>query len=118
MGLRDAAGERILKVAGRARLPQVGILEELAQAPGGLNLEYMTAEAAGERLATFPDVITTFSAADERPVSIADIGEGQGVAILAVDKYHVPLGAGVKEPSVYPEVEEMLGKPLAELALA
>jgi hypothetical protein len=35
-----------------------------------------------------------------------------------VDKSHVPLGAGVKEPSVYPEVEEMLGKPLAELALA
>jgi DUF917 family protein len=80
--------------------------------------EYMTVEAAGERLATFPDVITTLSAADGRPVSIADIGEGQEVAVLAVDKSRVPLGAGVKEPSVYPEVEEMLGKPLAELALA
>jgi DUF917 family protein len=80
--------------------------------------EYMTAEAAGERLATFPDVITTLSAVDGRPVSIADIGEGQEVAVLAVDKSRVPLGAGVKEPSVYPEVEEMLGKPLSELALA
>jgi DUF917 family protein len=80
--------------------------------------EYMTAEAAGERLATFPDVITTLSVADGRPVSIADIGEGQEVAVLAVEKGRVPLGAGVKEPSVYPEVEEMLGKPLAELALA
>ena len=30
----------------------------------------------------------------------------------------VPLGAGVKEPSVYPEVEDLLGKPLAHHALA
>jgi uncharacterized protein len=77
----------------------------------------MTIEAAGERLATFPDVITTLSARDGRPVSIADIEEGEEVAVLAVDKSRVPLGAGVKEPSVYPEVEEMLGKPLAERAL-
>jgi uncharacterized protein len=91
---------------------------EVGEVELGFVNEYMTAEAAGERLATFPDVITTLSAADGRPVSIADIGEGQEVAILAVDKSRVPLGAGVKEPSVYPEVEEMLGKPLAELALA
>lgn len=91
---------------------------ELGEVELGFVNEYMTAEAAGERLATFPDVITTLSAADGRPVSIADICEGQEVAILAVDKSRVPLGAGVKEPSVYPEVEEMLGKPLAELALA
>ena len=80
--------------------------------------EYMTVEAAGQRLATFPDVITTLSLGDGRPVSIADIAEGDDVAVLAVDKLRVPLGAGVKEPSVYPEVEEMLGKPLAEQALA
>jgi DUF917 family protein len=80
--------------------------------------EYMTVEADGERLATFPDVITTLAARDGRPVSIADIRDGDSVAVLAVDKALVPLGAGVKEPSVYPEVEEMLGKPLAEYALA
>jgi DUF917 family protein len=80
--------------------------------------EYMTVEATGERLSTFPDVITTLAAADGRPVSIADIEDGDEVAVLAVDKSRVPLGAGVKEPSVYPEVEEMLGKPLAEHALA
>ena len=80
--------------------------------------EYMTVEAAGERLATFPDVITTLSVRDGRPVSIADVREGDEVAVLAVAKGHVPLGAGVKEPSVYPEVEEMLGKPLVDRALA
>jgi uncharacterized protein len=80
--------------------------------------EYMTAEAAGERLATFPDVIATLSLVDGRPVSIADIADGDQVAVLRVDKAHVPLGAGVREPSVYPEVEAMLGKPLAAHALA
>ena len=78
----------------------------------------MTVEAGGQRLATFPDVITTLSLGDGRPVSIADIAEGDDVAVLAVDKSRVPLGAGVKEPSVYPEVEEMLGRSLAEQALA
>jgi DUF917 family protein len=80
--------------------------------------EYMTAEAAGERLATFPDVLTTLSRATGRIVSIADIRVGEEVAVLHVPKANVPLGDGVKEPSVYPEVEAMLGKPLAEFALA
>jgi uncharacterized protein len=80
--------------------------------------EYMTVEADGQRLATFPDVITTLSTRGGRPVSIADVREGDEVAVLAVDKSCVPLGGGVREASVYPEVEEMLGKPLADHALA
>jgi hypothetical protein len=80
--------------------------------------EYMTAESGGQRLATFPDVLTTLSQATGRIVSIADIRDGDEVAVLHVPKANVPLGDGVKEPSVYPEVEAMLGKPLAEYALA
>jgi DUF917 family protein len=80
--------------------------------------EYLTAEAGGERIATFPDVLTTLSTATGRIVSIADIREGDEVAVLHVPKANVPLGDGVKEPSVYPEVEAMLGKPLADYALA
>jgi uncharacterized protein len=95
----------------------IGTLE-VAELELGFVNEYMTAEATGERLATFPDVITTLSAVDGRPVSIADIRDGDEVAVLAVDKTQVPLGAGVKEPSVYPEVEDLLGKPLAHHALA
>jgi DUF917 family protein len=79
--------------------------------------EYMTAEAGGERIATFPDVLSTLSSATGRIVSIADIREGDDVAVLHVPKANVPLGDGVKEPSVYPEVEAMLGKPLADYAL-
>jgi uncharacterized protein len=95
----------------------IGTLE-VAELELGFVNEYMTVEAAGERLATFPDVIATLSARDGRPVSIADVADGDEVVVLAVDKSRVPLGAGVKEPSVYPEVEEMLGKPLAAQALA
>jgi uncharacterized protein len=95
----------------------IGALE-VAELELGFVNEYMTAEATGERLATFPDVITTLSAVDGRPVSIADIRDGDEVAVLAVDKTQVPLGAGVREPSVYPEVEDLLGKPLAHHALA
>ena len=80
--------------------------------------EYLTAESGGERLATFPDVLATISLASGRIISIADIAPGDEVAVLHVPKANVPLGDGVKEPSVYPEVEAMLGKPLAEYALA
>ena len=80
--------------------------------------EYLTAESGGERLATFPDVLTTLSPATGRIISIANLREGDEVAVLHVPKANVPLGDGVREPSVYPEVEAMLGKPLAEYALA
>jgi uncharacterized protein len=80
--------------------------------------EYMTAESAGERLATFPDVLATLSVHTGRIISIADLREGDEVVVLHVPKANVPLGDGVREPSVYPEVEAMLGKPLAPYALA
>jgi uncharacterized protein len=80
--------------------------------------EYLTAEAGGERLGTFPDVLTTLSLGDGRPVAIADIADGDEVAVLHAPKSQIPLGDGVRDPSVYPEVEAMLGKPCAEQALA
>jgi uncharacterized protein len=79
--------------------------------------EYLTAEADGERIGSFPDVLATLSPRDGRPVSIADISDGDEVAVLHVDRSHIPLGDGVRDPSVYPEVEAMLGKSLAEHAL-
>jgi DUF917 family protein len=80
--------------------------------------EYLTAESGGERLATFPDVLTTLSPQTGGIISIANLREGDEVCVLHVPKANVPLGDGVREPSVYPEVEAMLGKPLAEYALA
>jgi DUF917 family protein len=80
--------------------------------------EYLCAEAAGERIATFPDVLATLALEGGRPVSIADVRDGDEVAVVHIPKARVPLGDGVRDPSVYPEVEAMLGRPLAEHALA
>ncbi len=80
--------------------------------------EYLTAESGGERLGTFPDVLTTLSLADGRPVAIKDVADGDEIAVLHADKSKIPTGDGVRDPTVYPEVEAMLGKPLAEHALA
>jgi DUF917 family protein len=79
--------------------------------------EYLTVEASGERLATFPDAITTLSVQSGRPVAIADIRDGDEIAVLHVDKARIPVGASVLDPSVYPEVEEMLGRELSSYAL-
>lgn len=43
---------------------------------------------------------------------------GDEVSVLHVPKANLALGDGVREPSVYPEAEAMLRKPLAEHALA
>jgi hypothetical protein len=89
-----------------------------AESAGPRRMIDVAAESGGERLATFPDVLTTLSTRSGRIISIANLCEGDEVAVLHVPKANVPLGDGVKEPSVYPEVEAMLGKPLAEYALA
>jgi len=91
---------------------------EIGELELGFVNEYLTAESAGERVATFPDVLATLSTANGRIISIANIAVGDEVAVLHVPKARVPLGDGVREPSVYPEVEAMLGKPLAQYALA
>ena len=91
---------------------------EIGELELGFVNEYLTAESGGERVATFPDVLATLSTATGRIISIANIAVGDEVAVLHVPKARVPLGDGVREPSVYPEVEAMLGKPLAQYALA
>ncbi len=91
---------------------------EVGELELGFVNEYLTAESGGQRVSTFPDVLATLSPATGRIISIADLREGDEVCVLHVPKANVPLGDGVREPSVYPEVEAMLGKPLAEYALA
>jgi DUF917 family protein len=112
--MRGAVREKALRTEHAFDIGSI-VVEELEL---GFVNEYMTAEADGERLGTFPDVIATLSLANGRIISIADIAPGDQVAVLHVPKANVPLGDGVKEPSVYPEVEAMLGKPLVQYALA
>jgi DUF917 family protein len=74
--------------------------------------EYMTLELRGQRLSTFPDLITTFSATESVPVSSAEIQEGQDVLVIAVPRQHLKLGGGMRQPELFVPVEAAIGKEL------
>jgi DUF917 family protein len=79
--------------------------------------EYMAVEdSGGKRLATYPDVITTFNP-DGVPMSVGEIHEGQELLILRVARDRIPLSSSVTDPSVYPICESALGIPIADYAL-
>jgi DUF917 family protein len=79
--------------------------------------EYIAVEDGnGARLATFPDVITTL-APDGTPVSVGTIKPEMPLLVFHIDKKHLPLSSSVKDPTVYPVVEQALGIPVARYAL-
>jgi DUF917 family protein len=79
--------------------------------------EYMAVDdAGGTRLATFPDVLTTLDAAGH-PLSVGELSIGMEVFVLHVPKTIIPLSSSVRDPSVYPFVEERMGIELARYAL-
>lgn len=79
--------------------------------------EYMAIDdAAGNRLATFPDVIATLDAAGN-PLSAGQLREGMFVFVLHVPKKVIPLSSSVLDPAVYPPVEKAMGIELAKYAL-
>ncbi|MBJ3774335.1 DUF917 domain-containing protein [Acuticoccus mangrovi] len=79
--------------------------------------EYLAVEdGEGERLATFPDVITTLSPAGE-PLSVGEISEGMPLLVLRVAKSVIPLSSSVVDPAVYPPVEAATGLEIARYAL-
>lgn len=80
--------------------------------------EYMAVDdSKGKRLSTFPDVITTFSLETGLPISVGHLQEGAEIAVFIIDKSKIPLSSSVKDPSVYPEVEQALGIELLKYAL-
>ena len=72
--------------------------------------EYMTLERNGERLATFPDLIVTMEAKSGSPITTAEIREAQQVIVIMVPRENLNLGAGMKDPKLFREVEEATGK--------
>lgn len=80
--------------------------------------EYMAVDDAhGQRMATFPSVITTLSV-DGTPLSVGELHEGMEVLILHVPKEIIPLSSSVKDPTVYPPVEAAMGIEIARYALS
>jgi DUF917 family protein len=78
--------------------------------------EYMTLESDGERLGTFPDLMATLDAGSGAALTTAAIRRGQQVAVLHVPADRLILGAGMKDPEVYREVERILDRPILPYA--
>jgi DUF917 family protein len=79
--------------------------------------EYMAIDdAGGNRLATFPDIISTLDAAGT-PLSAGQLREGMYVFVLHVPKKLIPLSSSVIDAAVYPSVEKAMGIEIAKYAL-
>jgi len=72
--------------------------------------EYMTLEHQGKRLATFPDLIATLSADEIRPLTSAEVKDGQEVLLIRVPKEKLCLGTGMRRPGLFRIAEEAVGK--------
>lgn len=79
--------------------------------------EYMAVESQGERLATYPDVITTLTTA-AAPISAGRVEVGMELHVLRVAKERLPLSSSITDPSVYPIVDRTLGINISDYALA
>jgi DUF917 family protein len=79
----------------------------------GVYNEFMTAERRGERLATFPDFLGSLDPATGDPLAISELKPGRRVAIVFAPRANIPLGAGVFDRAVYPEVEAAMGVDIA-----
>ncbi|MCL5950987.1 MAG: DUF917 family protein [Chloroflexi bacterium] len=90
-----------------------GAIRLLANDQSSLELtfwnEYMTLEQEGKRLATFPDLITTFGM-DGIPLTSTDLVQGRQVYILATSHRHLQLGSGVRAVEDYPKIEKVIQK--------
>jgi DUF917 family protein len=75
----------------------------------GIYNEYMTADADGRRVATFPDMIGTLDPRSGEPVAISELPPGSSVAVIIAHRSKFPVGKGALDPAVFPEVEQAMG---------
>lgn len=80
--------------------------------------EYMAVtDVHGTRLSTYPDVITTISTETGRPVSVGNLQEGMEIVVFRIHKSYIPISSSVRDETVYPEVEQVLGINISDYAL-
>ena len=79
--------------------------------------EYMAVEDAnGNRIATYPDVITTLNM-NGQPLSAGAVREGMEIVIFHINKNNIPLSSSVFDPAVYPPVEKALNINISDYIL-
>jgi DUF917 family protein len=88
-----------------------------AQVSLGVCNEYMYADADGRRIATFPDLMATLDPDKGHVLAIRELKPGTRVVAIATSKRNLPLGSGIFDPAVYPDVEKAIGAELAKYAL-
>lgn len=71
--------------------------------------EYMTVDRGADRLATYPDIITTLSLTTGRPAATAEIEQGTEVAVFHVDRSRIPLSSSTRDRVALAEVEQLMG---------
>lgn len=79
----------------------------------GVVNEYLAVDVAGERVATFPDLIALFSVVDGLPVAATPAVVGDEVAVVVVPRDNIPIGRGATDPAAFPNIEKLLGMELA-----
>lgn len=72
--------------------------------------EYMTAQRAGRRLGTFPDLIALIDLDTRLPVCSAQLKQGQQVAVVCVPGEKLKLGRGMFLPELFEPCEKAIGK--------
>jgi DUF917 family protein len=111
-----AAGEVVSSSVGYQGGFDIGSIR-VGEVTLGVYNEFMTAERDGKRLATFPDFLGSLDPDSGDPLAISSLTPGKRVAIVVAPMRNLPLGAGVFDPAVYPEIEAAMGLELASYAL-
>ncbi len=70
--------------------------------------EYMAVDKNGERLHTFPDLITTIDTQTGEILTTAQIENGCNITVVAASKEHMLLGKGLLYRDVYQRIENIL----------
>lgn len=73
--------------------------------------EFMTLESlSGERLGTFPDLISMIEIGSSIPLTSSQAKEGMEALLLVIPKEKILLGSGVKDPEILKGIEKVIGK--------
>jgi len=72
--------------------------------------EYMTLEKDGERLATFPDLITILDGDTGRVIPSDRLRRGMNGVLLTASRRELILGGGMRSPGLFEPAEKILGK--------
>lgn len=74
--------------------------------------EYMTAERAGRRIATFPDLIAILDDTSGLPLTSSTVRRSQHVILVKLGYEHLLLGSSMHNRALFEDVEKTLNKEL------